>query len=249
MIVEQALSFIVGLVSMLYGTFSGGAAILIIPSLLFFGVAPASAIATNRAVNFASTLPRIFLLKGKLNLGTKIPITIVFCHTLGSVLGGLILLSLDPNSLFKLVGVLLIISGVVTFVSKKGVKAINSKEVSKKSFLLSGFLLFLIGIYRGFFGPASGILGRLVLVQVLGLDFTQALTLATYYSMSASFFTSLLFLQAGILNFELGIPLAIGAIVGSFFGTKLAIKNGNLTMKFIFSSLAIIFGIYFILQA
>lgn len=246
MILEQTAAFVAGLVSMIYGTFSGGAAMVIVPALVLLGLTPAAAVATNRMANFVSAIARVPFLKGTLNLGNKIPAVLILFHSIGSVLGGLILLSLSPDLLFSIMGVLLVIGGIISLLSKKGTIAAKKTDITMKALAIASVLLFIIGIYRGFFGPASGTFGRIVSVHVLGLDFTQALALATYYSLFSSFFTFIIFLYAGIINFELGIPLAIGAAFGAAWGTKFAVGKGNDFMKICFSALAVIFGGYFI---
>ncbi|MCR4335836.1 MAG: TSUP family transporter [archaeon] len=246
MIFEQIAAFFAGLIAMVYATFSGGGALVIVPALLFIGLAPAVAIATNRLAIFVASFGRLPKIMGKLNIGFKVPALMVACHTIGGIIGAMILISINPEVLFKIVGVLIILGALLLFFSPKGLKPAQRKDISNKSIALASIGNLVLGVYRGFFGPGAGTFGRIISTQVLGLDFVQSLSLATYLSLFSSLGSLIVFLYAGIVDFSIGIPLAIGAFIGAFFGTKIAIEKGNVFMKYSFVLLAIIFGGYFL---
>ena len=246
MIFEQVTSFVIGIISMFFATFAGGAGLVMVPLLLFLGLVPATAIATNRFAIFISSFGRLTKIQGKLNIGFKIPAIMIILHTLGGIIGALILVSLEQELLFKLVGILIIFGALLMFFSPKGMVPVNKKDISKKSIVLASIANLIIGVYRGFFGPGAGTFGRIVSTQILGLDFIQSLSLATYLSLFSSFGSVLVFLYSGIIDFSLGVPLALGAMAGSFYGVKIALNKGNGFVKYAFVVMAIIFGVYFL---
>ncbi|MEK6957502.1 MAG: TSUP family transporter [archaeon] len=245
MIFETVILLLTGFISMLYATFSGGGALLIVPVLVFAGASPAVAVATNRFAIFTQSIFRLPFVHGRLGLGIKIPAIIVVSQTIGAVLGALALVSLESELLFRVLGITMIGGALLTYYSPKGeTKAVKS-DISQKSIAIALAAFFLLGIYRGFFGPAAGIFNRLVSVQVLGLDFVQSITLGAYNAFFASLAALLIFLNAGIVDFSMGIPLTIGAVIGAVIGIKFAIEKGNVFIKNAFVAFSIIFGIYF----
>ena len=246
MIFETTLVFFSGLVAMVFSTFSGGGAMLTIPVLIFVGLTPAVAVATNRFSALMQSAARLPFLHKRLGLGFKIPAAIVFFHAIGAVIGALILVSLDVESLFKLLGVTLVVASILTFLSEKGVTVAKKKDISLKSLIAASIAMFFVGIYRGFFGPATAILDRLVSIHFLGLDFVQSMALSNYNTFFSSIAALAIFLNAGLVNFAFGIPLAVGAVIGAVFGTKYALEKGNVFMKYAFVAISVITGGYFI---
>lgn len=246
--ITELIVFITGFLAMIFATLSGGGALLIMPVLLLVGLLPQAAVATNRFAIFFQGFGRLPAIKGQLNIGKTIPAIIISLHTIGSAIGAIILLSVSPDFLFKIIGVLLIIGSLLTLYSPKGNEAIQKKDITTKSVIIAAFAFLFLGIYRGFFAPGAGAIGRLLSVHVMGLDFVQAHALATYTTIISSAAALLIFLNAGLVDFAIAIPLAIGAIIGSYIGSKYAISKGRIFMKYGFVAMAIIFGGYFILR-
>lgn len=246
MIFESAALFVSGLISMVYATFSGGGALLIMPVLLFLGTAPATAVAVNRFAIFVQSLVRFPFLRDKLNLGFKIPTLIVAFHTIGAAIGAIVLVSLESEMSLLLIGVILIAGSIVTLVSPKGLEAAKKSEVRLQSLAISAICVLVTGIYRGFFGPAAGIFNRLIFVHFLRLNFTQSLALSNYGTILSSLAALIIFLNFGIIDFNLALPLTAGTVIGAFVGTKFALEKGNEFMKYAFVGLSIAAGIYFI---
>ena len=246
MIFESAVLFVAGLISMIYSTFSGGGALLTLPALVLVGAAPATAVAVNRFAIFVQSLVRFPFLHGKLNLGAKIPVVIVSAHTLGAILGAIILVNLESGVALPVLGVILIIGALVTMFSPKGIKAAEKKEITFISILASSACVFATGIYRGFFGPAAGIFNRLIFVHFLRLDFTQSLVLSNYGTILSSLAALIIFFNSGIIDFGLALPLTLGTVIGAFIGVRFALEKGNEFMKYAFVAISIVAGIYFI---
>ena len=160
--------FLSGVVGHFYGVFSGGGAFLTIPALIFAGLTPQIAIATNRLATFGLVLGRMPNVWNKLEIGWKIPVFLIFFETLGVFLGANLLLSVDPEILFNVIGFIMLIGAIITFFSPTiGTATKNPKEITNKNIAITAFLLFFLGIYQGFFGPGAGTIGILILTNFL----------------------------------------------------------------------------------
>ena len=248
MIFESAVLFASGFISSIYGALSGGAAVLTVPVMILLGLGPAAAVATNRFVIFLQGLTRLPYVYGKLNVGLKVPAVIIAFHTIGAIAGALILVSIEESLSLPILGIILLTGAAFTWFSPKGIERKGQKEITGKSLAVSSVLMALIGVYRGFFGPASGTMSRLVFVHFLGLNFTQTFALTSYSTFAASVVTLAIYLNAGLVNFAFGLPLAVGAIVGVVLGTNFILNKGETFMKNAFVALTVIFGVYFILS-
>lgn len=235
-----------GFVSMIFAVFSGGGAIIILPAVLFAGAGPAGAVATTRLGVTLSSAASIPFLRGRLLIGKKIPVFLIILHAVGAVFGAVLLTILAEQLLFGFVGFVMVFGGVLTFVSKSGSVSMQKHLIKKRSVAIAGFLLFFIGIYRGFFGPASGTLNRMVYVNILKLSQIQSLALANYMAFVASVLSLIVFLFAGLVNFEIGLWLAVGTVAGAVVGVKTALLKGNKWLSKVFGVLAILIGVFLI---
>jgi len=247
MILEFTVLFVVAFIAMMFASLSGGGSLLTLPALMFFGLPPATAVGTNRFGVLVQTFGRIPNLIGKLNIGLKIPAILIASHTIGGIIGAFVLISIaNDELLFKILGLLLVFGAIVTYFSGKGMQAKSKNEIPHGKIAISGFALFFIGIYRGFFGPAAGIFDRLLSVHVIGLDFIQATALGNYYTFFSSVAAFIIFFYAGIIDFWFALPVALGGLIGAYIGTKYLIEKGNEFMKMGFVVLEMLFGLYFI---
>lgn len=247
MIVELIALFFIALIASFFASFSGGAGLITVPATMFFGLPPAEAIATNR-VGWIASMGALLNVKGKLNIGKKIPLLLIIAHVSGAIIGTLILISI-PNQdlLFRIIGLLLIAGSFFTYFSPKGTVTKTRKDLSSRAIFACGSLLFGLGIFRGFFGPASGIINRLIIVETLGIDYIQTIALSTYLWAISSLVTAIIVIAAGLFNFVYAIPLALGMLIGFYFGTKYAINKGNEFIKKFFVAIELLSGIYFLL--
>ncbi|MCR4368407.1 MAG: sulfite exporter TauE/SafE family protein, partial [archaeon] len=168
MILEQIALVAVGFIAMFFATFSGGGALVQVPALLFLGLPPASAVATNRLAIFVQTLGRFPDLRGKLEVGRLIPIAVAGAHTIGAIIGALILVSIDQFILFKLIGAMIILAAILMYFSEIGIEKAVRKNISNKSIALASFIHLFLGFFRGLFGPGVGIIGRIVAIRIIG---------------------------------------------------------------------------------
>ena len=107
--------FSVAFVAGLIDTIAGGGGLLTIPALLYVGIPPAAALATNKLQGtFGSfTAATYFIRKKMVNLKEmKLMIILTF---FGSVLGGFALLQIDASILKQVIPILLIIIGFYFF--------------------------------------------------------------------------------------------------------------------------------------
>ncbi len=204
----------------------GGGGLIMLPGLLFLGVPPTTALATNKFAgsvgSFTSTI--MFYRSGKINLkevGKWFPLTFF-----GSIVGAYIVTLIDPNFL-KPIMLLLLASVLIFTVVKKNWGNDNiAKALSTGKFVLFLVLIFSIGFYDGFLGPGTGSF-LIFAFLLIGYDFVKAAGSAKLLNFGSNIGALLLFLFLGHVNFMYGIILAIAQIIGSIIGSKFAIRKGT----------------------
>jgi len=203
---------------------AGGGGLLTIPGLLWAGLSPAQALATNKLQGsfgtFSSSLQ--FVRAGQVDLRAIAPaVFAVFC---GSAAGTLVVQVIDPGFLRTVLPVLL--TGVAAYFllwPKIG-------ESDRHQRLSMGGLAFtfapLLGFYDGFFGPGSGSLMALVLVTLLGFNLMKATAHTKVLNFTSNIASLLFFLMGGQLVWSVGLVMAVGQIIGARLGSRLVLAKG-----------------------
>lgn len=230
----------IGLVAGTINTIAGGGSLITLPALIFLGLPPAVANATNRVgVQLQSLVATVSFarsgalslgggmspdgavsLGGTMRLGGVFPRLVAAC--LGALVGAGLSVSLDPELFRKLIGVaMLVILGILVAQPKRFLKPRPAAPLWAQ---LIGF--FVIGGYGGFLQAGVGIFLLAGSSLLAGEDLVRGN--ATKNLMVAAFTLPALalFLAEGLVEPGPGLALASGAMVGGWLGAKLSLVLG-----------------------
>jgi len=205
---------------------------------------PKSAVATNM---FALIF---FSMSGAIGFRKEIRIThhkmIVFFSILticGSVAGANLILVIEKDILKKVIAIMICIIACSFFLKKDlGIQERNEK-ISKIKLGGGAILIFILGIYGGFFSGGYVTLLSYVLILIFGLNFLQAAFITKVFNMFSSLVACAFFYYHDLIDFSVGIPLAFSMSLGAFLGTRLAIAKGNLWVRNLFIIAVILLAI------
>lgn len=83
------------------------------------------------------------------------------------------------------------------------------------------------GFYNGFVGPGTGSLLVFGFVSLIGYGFLKASAISKIVNVIADVCSLGYFIVGGYVQYEIAIPMMICNMIGSFFGSKMAILKGN----------------------
>lgn len=230
--------FFIGLSAGFMDSTVGSGGLISIPLLIFFGLPPQVAIATDRLGSVGQTLSALFVFwKEK-----KIRWNFVFVFTLlaitGSLIGSHILLSFNPKYLQKIVGILLLVLLPLLFIKRRlGVKSISTSIYKK---CIGFFNYFLIMIYNGFFGTGAGPFSQFNSLYFFGFTVIESGATGIIPWFFLSITSLIVFIRGGIVDWHNGIVLLIGMAFGGFIGAHIAVTKGEAWIKKLFVLIVII---------
>ena len=153
------------------------------------------------------------------------------------------MLTINEDILKKIIAVIICIIAV-SFLFKKDLGIQERKEkLSKMKFFIGALSIFALGVYGGFFSGGYVSLLTYIFILVFGLNFLQTAFVTKIFNIFSSLVACTFFFYHGLINFSVGIPLAISMSLGAFFGTKLAIAKGNLWIRNLFVVVVILLSI------
>ena len=203
---------------------AGGGSFLTLPLLLYLGLPAPAANATNRVGVVVQSLTAVWgfhrhrVLDWPWALGVGLP------TALGSALGAWIALGVDDRAFRQILAVVVVLLSLWTLVDAGGRLHAATFLAARPWLVKLGF--FVVGVYGGFIQAGIGFL-VLALTTLAGFDLVRgnaikvlAITLQTFAALAV-------FLGAGQVRWAEGLLLAVGAVLGSLVGVRLAVLKGH----------------------
>lgn len=236
-------SLLLGLASGFIGGIATGGGMLSIPGLMLIGLPPSSAIATNNLC-ISSSITSAFRYHQSSIIQRYRILPFLLLDFMGGIVGSKLLLYIDEQILQRVFGAVCVGLALVFALNKTG----TSKNRSRAYDLIGLLAMFLTGIFAGLFGTGGGFFTVYILSYFYGMTVIEANANAKLISLGGAVSPILIFLHAGIINFNAGIPLMVGSAVGGYIGAHTAIKKGDAKVKMIFTIIVLISGTKLILS-
>ncbi len=242
-LIHLVIIFAVGVVAGLFGTLVGGGGLITIPTLIFLGLPPHTAIGTNRlgVTGMAVAGWYEFSKKGMINY--EIGLAIAIPALLGSFLGANLVLKINEATLKQVIAVMTILI-LVFIISKPRVGIERAKHRTKKyEYLIGGILSLFIFMYSGFYGAGTGALLTYVLVLLFGQTFLESAATRKIAQLISTLMAAIIFAISGVISYPLGAALFTGSFIGSYFGAHFSDRIGNIWIKRLFFVIVLIMAI------
>ena len=240
-------SFVSNFISALSG---GGAGLIQLPALLFFGLPFSKALATHKVASVAlgvgASIPH--LKRGNLQL--KYTFLILFCGVPG-VLGGSYAASILPSNFsISLLGFLTLLLSFYSVSNKKLGTSSKRISINNSRILIGSLGLFIIGFLNGYLSSGTGLYVTFWMITIFNLSFSVAVA---YTLILVGIFWN------GIGAFALGLSgniiwiyvpvLILGSLIGGYFGAYFSIIKGSKFIKVVFEIVSFLVGISLLLKA
>lgn len=225
---------------------AGGGGLLTIPALLWAGLPPLQALATNKLqASFGSfTATWNYTRQGLIKPSEhRVAITLTF---IGAASGAWVVQQIDSSFLAQLIPVLLIAFALYFILSPKLGDQARAQRISKNAFAATAG--FGIGFYDGFFGPGTGTFFVIAFVTLLGYSLPNATAGTKLLNFTSNIAGLILFAFSGQIIWLLGFTMGIGQIIGSFIGSKLAIQHGSRLIRPLLVIVSLLVSLRLLLQ-
>ncbi|WP_261881576.1 sulfite exporter TauE/SafE family protein [Vibrio pelagius] len=224
---EWLILFLAGVLGGILNSIAGGGSFVTFPALLFVGVPPVAANATNTFASCAGYISGAYALKQEILSGTKqLKLTLIL-SVLGGAIGAFLLLH-TPEALFTqsvpwlllFAALLFTFGGHINSFIKKAAK--KHKHAGKAGAFFSALLLLLVCVYGGYFNAGLGIvtLSYLALAGYTNINVMNGIKLLV--SASASMAAIVLFIVDGSIDWSSGLVVLLGTLVGGYYSAQIS---------------------------
>lgn len=233
------LLFLAGLIDAI----GGGGGLISLPAYLLVGLPYQVAMGCNKlSSSFGIVVTTVrFLKKGFLNI--KLAIPTVLASMLGSAIGARVMILIDNAFMEKLLLFLLPVSALVVMLPGAFRKEAKWEGEPGLSVWVKAIAVALVmGFYCGFYGPGSGTFMILAFTMLVGMSTPQANAHTKIINLTANITTLTVLLQEGNIPIVLGLAGAACHMLGSYFGSGIAVKNNTkITRSIVLFVLALLF--------
>lgn len=226
---------IISFVVSIFSVSVGGTSLITVPVLISLGMTSKVAVATNMfALIFLSISGAAVFRKEMKATHVKMIIIFSILTLCGSLLGANLVLAVDKDILKRIIAIIICVIAF-TFLLKRDLGNKEMKErTSKWKFTIGTLAIFFLGIYGGFFSGGYVTFLSYVLILIFGFNFLQAAFITKVFNIFSSLAACLIFWYHGLIDFSVGLPLALSMSLGAFLGANVAIKKGNLWIRSLF---------------
>jgi uncharacterized membrane protein YfcA len=203
---------------------AGGGGLIAIPALLWAGLPPAAAIATNKLQAVFGVGSAVLTFRRGFLLDFRGALPAVATTAIGAATGGWALQHVDASLLAGMIPLLLI--GVALFVLLSPRLSDEDAKARVPGWSVTAPIAPAIGFDDGFFGPGGGTFYTIAFVALRGYGLRRATANAKLLNLTSCFISLFVLALAGEVVWKIGLPMAAGQIVGGWLGSRAAIRFG-----------------------
>ncbi len=225
----DALLVAVALVAGLVDAIAGGGGLLTVPALLWSGLPPVEALATNKLqASFGSFIATVnFVRQGAVD-PRRARLTVA-CTFVGASVGALLVQVLSPELLERVIPVLLIGFALYFLFSPRVADVDSHRRISDGAFALS--IGTTVGFYDGFFGPGTGTFFAAAYILLLGYNLRRATAHTKLMNFTSNIASLAWFTIGGYVVWKTGFIMAVGQFIGAWTGSHLVLRHGGWVVR------------------
>ena len=223
--------FLAALVAGGINSVAGGGSFVSFPTLLFVGIPPVNANATNTVALWPGQPASVWAYWGEFRkLSRRVIIPLVATGIVGGVLGAWVLLITPQATFLRLVPWLLLIATLIFMMSGRITRWVRSRSDhgDHREFATGRgvFLQLFIAFYIGYFGAGAGIL-ILAMLALLGMDHIHTMNAlkALLTTVSNGVAMVLFIVTPHVVYWPEAILMILASVAGGYFGAYFAQKT------------------------
>ena len=244
---QTALLFFSGFVAGILNTLAGGGSFLTIPILIFTGLDPTVANATNRLGIWIQSVFGLGKFKKMGYFPVKMSMMAAVPALFGSVIGAYLAMIISEDAFKKYLAALMVIMTLVTFFKPQAKDELTDFIPTKKGITTASIIYFFIGLYGGFIQAGVGFV-VLAYCVMYGLGYVRGHAVKMFVNLLTATFSLAIFIYGGKVVYIPGISLGVGMAVGAVLAAGFSVKAGNVFLKRFVSVAVIVFAVLLLVK-
>jgi len=235
------LLFATGFVAGTLNVVAGGGSFLTLPLMIFLGMPAGVANGTNRVALFLQNLGAVWGFRRHRVLDARLALRLAGPAIVGAALGSWMALQVSDFAFRRLLAILMLLMTLWTLL-RPAPRELAPRDDSRPIGVPLLGLFFLIGVYGGFIQAGVGFL-LLVGTTAVGLDLVRGNAVKVTCVLLWTVVTILIFASGGAIDWEAGIVLGAGNLIGGQLGVRLTVLKGHAWIRWFVSATVVLFAL------
>jgi uncharacterized protein len=211
--------FVAAMVGGALNAVAGGGSFVAFPALLFTGVPPISANATNTLALWVGTTASGGAYRGRFQLSKRVMIPLIATSVIGGLVGAFLLLGTPANTFMKVLPWLMLGATLLFAFGKKLSRGRGSglaQDTSTTALVGASIFELFVAVYGGYFGGGVGIM-NLAMLAALGMtDIHSMNALKILLGAVINGVALITFIAKGAIVWPQAILMTVGATLGGY---------------------------------
>ena len=217
--------FFAGILGGALNAVAGGGSFIAFPALMFSGVPPIQANATNAVALWVGVTASSGAYRKHLDISRRVMIPLAVTSVIGGIVGAFLLLRTPAHTFLEILPWLML-GATLLFVFggrlARGSKSGLAHDASRTAIAVAALFELVVAVYGGYFGGGVGIV-NLAMLAALGMTDIHAMNaLKVVLGGIINGIAVGTFIVAGAVAWKPGFIMIAGAIVGGYFGAHYA---------------------------
>lgn len=231
---------------------AGGGSFIAFPTLLFTGVPPVPANATNTVALWTGLLFSGGAFRRHIRVPWRVLATLVTASILGGTIGAFLLLHTSAHTFMRVLPWLMLAATLIFIFGGKLVSLSSAKpvrEAGTAALLVGMGFQFLVAIYGGYFGGGMGIV-ILAMLTALGMaDIHQMNALKIVLSTATNGIAVAIFIASGAVFWKQALVMIVGAAIGGYFGAHYSLRLPQKAVRWFVIGVGSSMTVYFFVRS
>lgn len=235
--------FLVGAVAGVINTMAGGGSFLTLPLLIFMGLPPTVANATNRLGVFLQGLVGVGKFYQYKVFPARFSVLVSIPAVVGGVLGAYLATIISDDAFKRYLGIMMVVVTLITLYKPfKNPSGADEVVIPKEKWISLFIIFFFIGIYGGFIQAGVGFF-ILAGMSLTGYNLVASNAVKMFVVLIFTAFALIVFFIDGQIDYRLGLILGAGNVLGTLIGTKITVQRGHDFIQKVVTVCIIVFAI------
>jgi uncharacterized protein len=244
--------FVAGVLGGALNAVAGGGSFIAFPALLFVGVPPIPANATNALALWTGVTASGGAYRNRLDIPRRVLVPLLATSVVGGLIGAWLLLKTPAHTFMRVLPWLMLGATLLFVFGKKlagGRKSSVGHDATTAAIVGASVFELAVAVYGGYFGGGVGIVNLAMLAAVGMTDIHAMNALKSVLGIAINGVAAAAFVVARAIYWPQAVVMIAGAIVGGYFGAHYAQRLPQAWVRW--SVILVGFGMtaYFFLKA
>lgn len=205
---------------------AGGGSFISFPALLFTGVPPVPANATNTVALWTGLGFSGGAFRHHLRIQRRVLVALTAVSLVGGSIGAVLLLHTPAHTFMRLLPWLMLAATLLFIFGRKMISpaAPAAHQVGARTLAIASFFQLLVAIYGGYFGGGMGIVILAMLTAFGMADIHEMNAFKIVLSASTNGIAVVVFITSRAVYWRQAVVMIIGAAIGGYFGAHYSLR-------------------------